>query len=57
MWYRSLILCVFALTALMANTVNVQLVAPQNHHKKDVSFVLIFDVPDRAHIYGPDSDE
>ncbi len=57
MWYRSLILCVFALTALMANTVNVQLVAPQNHHKKDVSFVLIFDVPDRAHIYGPDSED
>ncbi len=57
MWYRSLILCIFASCALMANTVDVQLLAPQNHHKKDVPFVLIFDTPAHAHIYGPDNED
>ncbi len=57
MWNRTFILYVFTLIPLMANTVEVQLLAPQNHHKKDVPFVLVFDVPAHAHIYGPDNED
>ncbi len=57
MWLRSLVFMFFTLTALMANTVNVLLLAPQNHHKKDIPFVLVFDVPTHAHIYGPDNED
>lgn len=57
MWHRFVILCVLALTSLTANTVNVKLLAPQDHNKKDTPFVLVFDVPAHAHIYGPDNED
>ncbi len=50
-WFALLILCSFG---LVANTVKVQLLAHENHPKQKIPFVLIFEVPQDSHIYGPD---
>lgn len=57
MWYRFFVFCLLVLSPLIANIVDVQLLAPQNHHKKDIPFVLVFDIPTHAHIYGPDNED
>lgn len=57
MWYRFLFLvasCVFGLTA---NTVKVELIAPENHPKNQIPFSLIFEIPEHNHIYGPDDQD
>lgn len=39
------------------NTVSVKLLAPANHPKKSVPFVLLFELPVHSHIYAPDSED
>ncbi len=39
---------------LVANTVDVQLLVPKQHDKNTIPFVLVFTVPEHAHIYGAD---
>ena len=56
MLFRFFAMCIFTIT-LMANTVNVQLLAPENHQKQNIPFVLVFDLPEHAHIYAPDSED
>ena len=57
MLFRFFAMCIFTITTLMANTVNVQLLAPENHQKQNIPFVLVFDLPEHAHIYAPDSED
>jgi thiol:disulfide interchange protein DsbD len=35
----------------------VQLLVPKNHQKQNIPFVLVFDQPEHAHIYAPDSED
>ena len=57
MLFRFFAMCIFTITTLMANTVNVQLLAPENHQKQNIPFILVFDLPEHAHIYAPDSED
>lgn len=57
MHYRSFVLFIFTLISLAANTVQVEFLAPDNHLKKEVPFALVFQLPEHAHIYGPDSED
>lgn len=54
MSFRFLLTWIFIAANLVANTVDVQLLAPKQHDKNNVSFVLAFTIPEHAHIYGPD---
>ena len=51
---RCLVLLILCLCGLVANTVKVQLLAPENHSKQKIPFVLVFELPEHSHIYGPD---
>ncbi len=51
---RWLVLIAFFLVSISANTVKVQLLAPENHSKQKIPFVLVFELPEHAHIYAPD---
>lgn len=50
-FFALITLCLFN---LVANTVKVEFLAPENHPKQNIPFVLVFELPDHAHIYGPD---
>ena len=54
---RLLFLLIFCAFGLVANTVKVQLLAPENHPKQQIPFVLVFELPEHAHIYGPDDQD
>lgn len=51
-FFTLITLCLFN---LVANTVKVEFLAPENHSKQKIPFVLAFELPDHAHIYGPDN--
>jgi thiol:disulfide interchange protein len=55
--FRPFFFWILTLVTLAANSVNVQLLVPLNHHKKEVPFVLVFELPEHSHIYGPDSED
>ena len=54
MFVRVICLVIWCLLGLTANTVKVQFLAPDNHPKQKIPFVLVFDLPEHSHIYGPD---
>lgn len=54
MFMRIVFLFIFCLLSLTANTVKVQLLAPENHPKQNIPFILVFELPEHSHIYGPD---
>lgn len=54
---RLLLLWILVFASLIANTVKVELFAPEHCAKGRVPFVLIFTMPKHAHIYAPNDED
>lgn len=54
MSFRFLFVWIFMIATLVANKVDVQFLAPKQHDNNTMPFVLVFTIPEHAHIYGPD---